>query len=281
MLQIWCELEITGWLHIGCFAHTLNLASQAGLKVPAVAQLLGRVRRIASFFHRSTVASRKLKEKQKILNLPAHKLVTDGVTRWNSTLEMLECFLEQQPAISAALLSPEVRRSDSNLCTLTEADITDGEDIVKALKLLKAATLVMSEEKSPTLSIIALLHAQLLEKMISVSHDSSLIKDLKTAVHDNLKSRYVALKDKLYIASALDPRFKALPFLSEETCDNTFSQLVLEAAGLENVDTAIRESDGDTSEETVPDISLGGVDEVDYAPPIKRSKDSALICVRH
>lgn len=184
-------VEITGWLHIGCFAHTLNLASQAGLKVPAVAQLLGRVRRIASFFHRSTVASRKLKEKQKILKLPAHKLVTDGVTRWNSTLEMLERFLEQQPAISAALLSPEVRRSDSNLCSLTEADITDGEDIVKALKPLKAATLVMSEEKSPTLSIIAPLHAQLLEKMISVSHDSSLIKDLKTAVYDNLKSRYV------------------------------------------------------------------------------------------
>uniref|UniRef100_A0A3P8QZG9 BED-type domain-containing protein n=1 Tax=Astatotilapia calliptera TaxID=8154 RepID=A0A3P8QZG9_ASTCA len=230
-------VEITGWLHIGCFAHTLNLASQAGLKVPAVAQLLGRVRRIASFFHRSTVASRKLKEKQKILNLPAHKLVNDGVTRWNSTLEMLERFLEQQPAISAALLSPEVRRNDSNLCSLTEADITDGEDIVKALKPLKAATLVMSEEKSPTLSIIAPLHAQLLEKMISVSHDSSLIKDLKTAVYDNLK--YVALKDKLYIASALDPRFKALPFLSKETCNNTFSQLVLEAAGLENVDTAI------------------------------------------
>uniref|UniRef100_A0A3P9CVN5 BED-type domain-containing protein n=1 Tax=Maylandia zebra TaxID=106582 RepID=A0A3P9CVN5_9CICH len=230
-------VEITGWLHIGCFAHTLNLASQAGLKVPAVAQLLGRVRRIASFFHRSTIANRKLKEKQKILNLPAHKLVTDGVTRWNSTLEMLERFLEQQPAISAALLSPEVRRSDSNLCSLTEADITDGEDIVKALKPLKAATLVMSEEKSPTLSIIAPLHAQLLEKMI-----------MYVTMHMYIQHNKLTL----------DPRFKALPFLSKETCNNTFSQLVLEAAGLENVDTAIN-------------INM------DYAPPIKRSKDSALI----
>uniref|UniRef100_A0A3P8QXP5 BED-type domain-containing protein n=1 Tax=Astatotilapia calliptera TaxID=8154 RepID=A0A3P8QXP5_ASTCA len=230
-------VEITGWLHIGCFAHTLNLASQAGLKVPAVAQLLGRVRRIASFFHRSTVASCKLKEKQKILNLPAHKLVNDGVTRWNSTLEMLERFLEQQPAISAALLSPEVRRNDSNLCSLTEADITDGEDIVKALKPLKAATLVMSEEKSPTLSIIAPLHAQLLEKMI-----------MYVTMHMYIQHNKLTL----------DPRFKALPFLSKETCNNTFSQLVLEAAGLENVDTAIN-------------INM------DYAPPIKRSKDSALI----
>lgn len=36
--------------HIRCFAHTLNLASQAGLKVNAVIRLLGRVRRVASFF---------------------------------------------------------------------------------------------------------------------------------------------------------------------------------------------------------------------------------------
>lgn len=47
--------------------------------------------------------------------------------------------------------------------------------------------------------------------------------------------RYVALKDKLYVASALDPRFKALPFLSDGAHDNTFSKLMTEAAGLEQV----------------------------------------------
>ncbi|KAM9354869.1 piRNA biogenesis protein EXD1 [Pholidichthys leucotaenia] len=61
-----------------------------------------------------------------------------------------------------------VRRNESDLCTLTEADITVGEDIVKALK---AATLVMSEENTPTLSIIAPLHAQMLEEMSSVPQD--------------------------------------------------------------------------------------------------------------
>ncbi|XP_078145354.1 E3 SUMO-protein ligase ZBED1-like isoform X2 [Centroberyx gerrardi] len=156
---------------------------------------------------------------QRILELPAHKLVIDVVTRWNSALEMLERFLEQQPAILAALLSPEVRRNE--------------EDMVKALQPLKAATLVMSEEKSPTLSVVAPLHAQLLEEMSSVPHDSTVIKDLKTAVYNNLNSRYVALKDKLYVASALDPRFKALPFLSDEARDDTFSRLMTEAAGLQ------------------------------------------------
>ena len=34
----------------------------------------------------------------------------------------------------------------------------------------------------------------------------------------------MALKDKLYVASALDPRFKALPFLSDDAQDDTFSR---------------------------------------------------------
>lgn len=89
-----------GLLHVGCYAHKLNLASQAALKIPSVARLIGRVRRIAAFFHRSTTASHMLKEKQKLLNLRQHKLVIDVVTRWNSSQEMLERFLEQQPAIT-------------------------------------------------------------------------------------------------------------------------------------------------------------------------------------
>ncbi|XP_051814940.1 E3 SUMO-protein ligase ZBED1-like [Acanthochromis polyacanthus] len=89
-----------GLLHVGCFAHTLNLASQAALKIPSVARLMGRVRRIAAFFHRSTTVSHMLKEKQKLLNLCQHKLVIDVVTCWNSSLDMLERFLEKQPAIT-------------------------------------------------------------------------------------------------------------------------------------------------------------------------------------
>ncbi|KAF3858817.1 hypothetical protein F7725_012018, partial [Dissostichus mawsoni] len=38
--------------HIKCFAHTLNLASKAGLNVNRASRLLGRVRRVAAFFHR-------------------------------------------------------------------------------------------------------------------------------------------------------------------------------------------------------------------------------------
>lgn len=43
----------------------------------------------------------------------------------------------------------------------------------------------------------------------------------------------------MYIESTLDPRFKALPFLSNEARDVTFSRLMTEAAGLEQVEASI------------------------------------------
>ncbi|XP_056308106.1 zinc finger BED domain-containing protein 4-like [Danio aesculapii] len=107
-----------------CYAHTLNLAAQRALKITAVTRLLGRVRRIVSFFRRSTTANHMLKEKQRLLQLPEHKLMTDVVTRWNSAHDMLERFLEQQLAICATLLSSEVSKTEKDLCTLTESDVT-------------------------------------------------------------------------------------------------------------------------------------------------------------
>lgn len=101
-------VELTGYQHIRCFAHILNLASQRALKVTVVARLLAKVRRICVFFHRSSIAADVLKRHQRMLELPQHKLITDVVVRWNSAYEMLSRFLEQQPAICAALLSPEV-----------------------------------------------------------------------------------------------------------------------------------------------------------------------------
>lgn len=60
--------ELGNFLHVRCYAHTLNLACQRALKLPAVARLLGRVRRITAFFHRSTTASHVLEQKQALLS---------------------------------------------------------------------------------------------------------------------------------------------------------------------------------------------------------------------
>ncbi len=141
-------IQLAGYVHVKCFAHTLNLASQRAFNLPTVARLMARVRCITAFFNRSTVANHALETKQKMLQLPSHKLKADLSTRWNSAYEMLLWFLEQQPAICAALLSLEVRRSASEIFTLNETDIAHAEEIVRALKSMKVATTVMSEEES-------------------------------------------------------------------------------------------------------------------------------------
>ena len=51
-------VELSGYHHVRCFAHVLNLAVQRALKLPNIDQLLGKVRRITSFFHRSPPAGK-------------------------------------------------------------------------------------------------------------------------------------------------------------------------------------------------------------------------------
>ncbi|XP_061098637.1 uncharacterized protein LOC133128846 [Conger conger] len=78
------------------------------VKVPAVAGLLGRVQCVTGFIHRSVIGLLALKKKQKLLDLLDHGGTTDVSTRWNSSYDMVDCFLEQQSAVTAALLCPEL-----------------------------------------------------------------------------------------------------------------------------------------------------------------------------
>ncbi|XP_060780360.1 E3 SUMO-protein ligase ZBED1-like [Neoarius graeffei] len=243
-------VNLAGLHHIKCYAHTTSLASQCALKLPAVAGLLGRVRWVTGFFHQSAAELHVLKEKQQLLGLPVHRLVTDVPTRWNSAFDMVEHFLQQQPAITATLLSTEVRKKEKDVCTFTEEDISNAEEFVEALKPVKVATCVMSDENHPTLSVIAPLHAQLLQMTVAGKGDSPFVKELKKAIHEDLSKRYTSQADKsiLNLTSALDLRFKALPFLSDADKQVTLAKLVVEAAGtMRNRDE--QEGDG----EPVPD----------------------------
>ncbi|GAA6096006.1 E3 SUMO-protein ligase ZBED1-like [Tachysurus ichikawai] len=100
---------------ISCFAHVVNLAAKKAVSINTVSRLLGRVRKIVIFFHKSTKAHHVLTVKQERLNLPRHKLIRDVTTRWNTVHDMLERYTEQQHAIYSALLDKDLKLSVKNI----------------------------------------------------------------------------------------------------------------------------------------------------------------------
>nr|XP_061794906.1 E3 SUMO-protein ligase ZBED1-like [Nerophis lumbriciformis] len=213
--------------HVKCFAHTLNLAAQRTLKLPTVSRLLSRVRRISAYFHRSPKAMHLFQENQRaILKLTSPlKLITDVSTRWNSAHGMMERFLQLQAAVHATLLSPDLNVDESDIVTLSRADLANVEEAVKTLKPMKDATV----------SLIAPIHGQLLQSMSDTIGDTPLIRDVKNAIKSDLLKRYSSEEEKkiLHISSALDPRFKGLPFLAEEERLHVYALVTSEAASLE------------------------------------------------
>lgn len=116
--------------HIRCVAQTLNLATQRGLQVQLMERLLGRIRRVVTFFHKRTTVMAILRNKLMILKLPQHKLIQDVTTRWNSTYDMVSRFTEQNTAIEATLQSKDVKKNAKDVYTLSEEDVTNAASVL-------------------------------------------------------------------------------------------------------------------------------------------------------
>ncbi|KAL3969495.1 Arf-GAP with GTPase, ANK repeat and PH domain-containing protein 2 [Sarotherodon galilaeus] len=216
---------------IGCFAHAINLASQKGIKVSKMDRLLGRIRKVVSYFHRSSTAAHVLKTKQDMLQLPTHKLIHDVPTRWNSTYDMLERYLEQQTAIYSALTDKTLKKNVRDIVTLSDDDVRVAEEVLQLLKPLKAVTTLLSTETAPSVSMILLLKTRILQSMAPSEEDSTITRDVKTAIREDLKHRYTsppALQEYLHRATALDPRFKSLSHLHLALRLKTYSDLTTE-----------------------------------------------------
>ena len=88
--NITAAVRLTGWKHLPCFAHTLNLVVHSGMA--AMKPVHDKVKAIVEYFHKSTTAAEKLRLLQQQLAPEQQplKLINDVSTRWNSTYYMFK-----------------------------------------------------------------------------------------------------------------------------------------------------------------------------------------------
>jgi hypothetical protein len=239
--------------HLKCYAHTINLAVQKVLKIKKVSHILAKVRRVVSYFHHSSIATAMLKSKSELLGIPNHKLIGDVLTRWNSAFDMLQRYLEMDCAIVAALRSDELKKAKDifTLDPLDDSDIRVAQTVKDFLQPIKQITTALSAEQLPTASMIMQLQRRLMDVILSTSsNDSKLVADMKETMANDLRMRYDKDEDFLLIFSAMDPRFKDLPFLCNGRKNEVFDRVKAECIHLHDQNTpTVPPTESKTSEE--------------------------------
>lgn len=97
---------------------------------------------------------------------------------------------------------------------------------------MKDVTTLLLEESSSTVCLIAPLQAQFIQNTKNSMGDSSVVPEIKQVISADLSKRYISEQERnmLFVASALDPLFKGLPFLSEVERVEMYGRVISEAA---------------------------------------------------
>lgn len=101
-------------------------------------------------------------------------------------------------------------------------------NIIQVLEPFKGATEILGGEKYVTSSITGQVLKSLLTSLNVAITDNTLTKNLKKANYDDLMKRKDNMGSAVSKAAALDPRYKALKFLTEEEKYDVWKELELE-----------------------------------------------------
>jgi hypothetical protein len=198
--------------HLPCFAHTLNLTVEDGIKkTENLEELLKKCRDIVSYFKRSTKASDCLREEQRQRNEATLKVIQDVSTRWNSTFLMIERILKLGDSVTITLVK---LKSAPSFLTIDDQIVL--QDVCAILRIFNLATEKISGDLYPTISLIIPLISGLFCKLneIEKSLKTDIGKQLLEKLRESVRERFTNYESKKItkIACLLDPRFKQLAF---------------------------------------------------------------------
>ncbi|XP_072375369.1 E3 SUMO-protein ligase ZBED1-like [Diabrotica undecimpunctata] len=216
--------EDLAWKHFGCYAHTINLIIQDGLKI--VSPVVTKIRTLVAHFKRSTNACYKLIEVQRQVGKNPKKLIQDVTTRWNSTFYMLDRVLELEYEVRTTMALLNV----NNLPIISIGEWQLLQQLRMCLKPMEEVTKIISGEKYVTLSSVIILTKGLENIYINMKNEDllPLIQSLVEQVLKGLSDRLGDLENSqtLLVSSFIDPRFKNVGFTSDHVAERA-KQLVI------------------------------------------------------
>ena len=205
-----------------CAGHTLQLVFNHSLKKdPNINKALGAARSLIEHFRKSEPINSKLKEKQKQWGISEHKLIQNVSVRWNSSYYMMSRLLGQRWPVTASLSDPEVTQQGKHHLDLKSDQVTLLQDLEKALKPFEQAS-VLSGQSCITVSALPPL-VKGLQKSTQKTFESVPVNSFQAATAQEMASRWEGEtgftedgENVCVIATALDPRFCKLKFLSPD-----------------------------------------------------------------
>ena len=146
---------IDDWEDLPCFAHTLQLAVNAGFAIEEVQELIKQSGKLVGFFKKSTSAATTLETAQERYKVVKHRLIQSCKTRWNSVYEMFHRLDEQKQCVQAVLLDRTVvAAAKEERLSLTPAQWHRVASLLPVLEGLQIATTAVSSEQNVSFSCV-------------------------------------------------------------------------------------------------------------------------------
>ncbi|XP_065652868.1 E3 SUMO-protein ligase ZBED1-like [Hydra vulgaris] len=222
------------WPDQRCFAHTLQLAVGAGLKLPAIANMIRAARQLAAHFKRSNLAMQELRNKQAALRSKddekTFEVIIDCSTRWKPTLDMFERLVKLRWVIGAVLSDQNfTTKRHASILQMTEENWLLAQAIIPILKPLKQVTAMSSGQKYPLLSLVYPLLSIVLKNVRAAKPDEcTAANNCKNVIATEITKRYYLEGFSVLPgprASVLDPRYKFLKFCEVPIRNETYSAI--------------------------------------------------------
>ncbi|XP_046734918.1 E3 SUMO-protein ligase ZBED1 isoform X2 [Diprion similis] len=215
--ELLAALSTRGLALVPCLLHTLQVCAQACFENAEVAAILTKCRTAIGAIVSHPAASAALLMQEQILELEENAMVMDYPPVWTSTYQMLEQMALRRNIVASLLDGME--GIDQEIVSLSNEQWKIVEDLVAVLEPFKVTIMTLSEEKMPLISLLKPLLWQLVSSHLKVKDsDSETARSFKESLSDMLCDRYSdpSVTLLLQTATTLDPRFKQLPYATEE-----------------------------------------------------------------